>query len=230
MFLRIKWNKDFGEVRRFCESYKNIWVHFNAKLVCDLFLPIYVRGGYITFVMAVLICLYDVIVAFCVYFFCHVWTVTLVNKQPISIFFGRHIKFVDKWETVANVLIRWRIQDFPEVGMPTPKKTYYFAFFAEKCMEIKKNIPRDASVFGTPWNCKCNLSQPSTTDALSANITFSRHHESLLPWRHLGISVYVHVNVLANWKLRALTNITKIPQLPNNFLTMLRLLITPINY
>ena len=48
--------------------------------------------------------------------------------------------------------IRWRIQDFAEVGAPNPKvyvKSYYLAhFFLQKCMKLKEFGPRgvDASL------------------------------------------------------------------------------------
>ena len=42
---------------------------------------------------------------------------------------------------------RWRIQDFPEGGAPTPKSVIIFQFFAENCMKMKEFGPPG----GRPW-------------------------------------------------------------------------------
>ena len=41
---------------------------------------------------------------------------------------------------------QWRIQDFPEVGTPTPKLVLNCKFFAENCMKMKKIGPG-----ASPW-------------------------------------------------------------------------------
>ena len=46
---------------------------------------------------------------------------------------------------------QWWIQDFPEGGAPTPKRTIIFHFFAENCMKMKEFGPRgSARIPGAP--------------------------------------------------------------------------------
>ena len=48
---------------------------------------------------------------------------------------------------------QWRIQDFPEVGMPTPKvdvKSYYLANFFPKTAWSENNLDPEGGVPGSP--------------------------------------------------------------------------------
>ena len=43
---------------------------------------------------------------------------------------------------------QWRIQDFPEGGVPTPENAIIFRFFAENCMKMKEFGPPGGA---RPW-------------------------------------------------------------------------------
>ena len=48
--------------------------------------------------------------------------------------------------------MRWRIQDFPKGGAPTPKSAIIFNFFAENCMKMKEfGPPGGARPWHPPW-------------------------------------------------------------------------------
>ena len=45
--------------------------------------------------------------------------------------------------------MQWRIQDFPQGGVPTPKIAIIFQFFAENCMKMKEFGPAGGGA--RPW-------------------------------------------------------------------------------
>ena len=61
------------------------------------------------------------------------------KKQQINIIYDQ------------NILVQWRIQDFPKGVAPNPKSAIIFQIFAENCMKMKEFGPLgDASLAPPP--------------------------------------------------------------------------------
>ena len=57
--------------------------------------------------------------------------------------------------------IQWRIQDFPQGGVPTPKIAIIFQIFTENCMKMKEFGPPGGASLALPWIRQCYLYRAS---------------------------------------------------------------------
>ena len=70
--------------------------------------------------------------------------------------------------------LHWWIQDFPEVGAPTPKLGVLTYYFAKNCIKIKEFGPRGGTCTpGTPFDPPMDLQQQKNLYVLSVQLPTS---------------------------------------------------------
>ena len=95
------------------------------------------------------------------------------------------------WATCFKILggYRWRIQDFPKVGAPTPQvdvKSYYLAIFSQILHETERILtPKRARIPGAPPPLGSANRLPSMNCGTSLEVKRIRpdfHESALLCW------------------------------------------------